>query len=127
MPLIQISLKQGYSKTDLIRLMDEVMHCLLSVLHLPANDTNICIQQYDPDLFVMKHPYEIVIRISMFKGRSKETKSALFKSIVNRLHDTMDINPQTVFILIHEEPLENWGIRGGISASESTMDFQIGI
>ena len=63
----------------------------------------------------------------MFKGRSKETKSTLFKSIVNRLHDSMNINPQTVFILIHEEPLENWGIRGGISASESTMDFQIGI
>ena len=48
MPLVQISLKQGYSKTDLIRLMDEVMQCLISVLHLPANDTNICIHQYGP-------------------------------------------------------------------------------
>jgi 4-oxalocrotonate tautomerase family enzyme len=96
-----------------------------SVLRLPADDTNICVHEYDPDLFVMKNPYEMIIRISMFKGRSNETKSALYKALVTRLQETMEIDPASVFILIHEEPLENWGIRGGVSASETTMDFRI--
>ena len=118
MPLVHVALARGYSKTDLIRLMDEIMQCVRIVLRLPANDTNICIQEHDPDLFIMKKPYEMIIRIAMFKGRSKETKSLLFNALVTRLHDSMGIDPQSVFILIIEEPLENWGIRGGIPASE---------
>ena len=125
MPLVHVALAKGYSKTDLIRLMDEIMQGVRTVLRLPANDTNNCIQEHDPDLFIMKQPYTMIIRISMFKGRSKETKARLFDALVTRLQTTMSIDPQSVFILINEEPLENWGIRGGVSASEISMDYKI--
>jgi len=125
MPLVHVALARGYSKTDLLRLMDEIMQCVRTVLRLPADDTNICVQEYDPDLFIMKKPYTMVIRLFMFKGRSKETKALLFDTLVTRLQTAMSIDPQSVFILINEEPLENWGIRGGVSASEISMDYKI--
>ena len=37
----------------------------------------------------MKPPYEILIEISLFTGRTKETKRNLFQTIVDRLESNL--------------------------------------
>lgn len=82
---------------------------------------------YDADCFDTKPPYQYFIEIIMFSGRTKETKSKLFKLLVDKLDNKLNIDPQSVFIVINEQPTENWGIRGGISAADVQLDFTIAL
>jgi 4-oxalocrotonate tautomerase family enzyme len=107
--------------------MDLVHESMIESLMIPADDKNIRLLDYDSDCFDSKPPYEYFIEIIMFAGRTKETKSKLFKSIVAKLQDKLDINPQSVFIVINEQQTDNWGIRGGISASDIKLDFKVNI
>jgi 4-oxalocrotonate tautomerase family enzyme len=125
MPIVKIDLKKGKTKDFKRIFMDSVHGSMIETLMIPSDDKNIRLLDYDSDYFDSKPPYEYFIEIIMFAGRTKETKSKLFKSIVDRLHDKLDINPQSVFIVINEQPTDNWGIRGGISASDIKLEFKM--
>jgi len=38
-----------------------------------------------------------------------------------------EIKPKDIFIVLHEVPMENWGIRGGIPASEVNLGFKVNV
>lgn len=80
-----------------------------------------------PDLFTLNPPYTLLIEITMFSGRSKETKALLFKKIVSGLQAGLGIDPKTVFMIISDQPKENWGMQGGLSAADLEFDFSIEI
>jgi 4-oxalocrotonate tautomerase family enzyme len=125
MPVVKIELAKGKSKEFKRIFMDAVHESMVETLKIPANDKNIRLMDYDADCFDTKPPYQYFIEIIMFSGRTKETKSKLFRSLVDKLHDKLNIDPQSVFIVINEQPTENWGIRGGISASDVQLDFTV--
>lgn len=75
----------------------------------------------------MKPPYEVLIEISMFLGRKKDTKKKLYQTIVNRLEINGLFEKRKVLITLNEQPLENWGICGGISAGETDLGFKVKI
>lgn len=125
MPIVKIQIKKGNTTNFKRTLMNSVHESMVETLLIPADDKNIMLTEYDSELFDAKPPYEYFIEISMFAGRTKETKSKLFRSIVDKLQERLDISPQSVFILINEQPTDNWGIRGGISASDIHLEFKI--
>lgn len=57
-----------------------------------------------------------IVRIDLWKGREKETKRKLIKSVTSAVVDTIGCPPEAVHIIINEQPKENWGI-GGEAAS----------
>ena len=125
MPIVKIDLKKGKTEDFLRTFMDSVHESMIETLLIPVDDRNQRLSEYDSEFFDSKPPYEYFIEIIMFAGRTKDTKSKLFKSIVDKLHDKLDVNPESVFIVINEQPTDNWGIRGGISASDIKFDFKI--
>jgi len=127
MPLVKIELLQGRNKETLIQLQTIVMDCVIDCLGLPSDDRNIRLLEYPDYAFSMKKPYEIIIEIAMFSGRTKETKKKIFQTIVNRLQESLNIPKETVFILLNDQPQENWGVRGGIPANEVNLDFNVNI
>lgn len=127
MPTVKIDIKKGRSKDFKRIFMDSVHESMMETLMIPADDKNIRLMEYDPDCFDSKPPYEYFIEFIMFAGRTKETKSKLFKSIVEKLHDKLGVAPESVFIVINEQPTDNWGVRGGISASDIKLDFKVNI
>jgi 4-oxalocrotonate tautomerase family enzyme len=127
MPIVKIDLRKGKSKDFLKILMDSVHESMVEILLIPTDDRNIRLSEYEVEFFDSKPPYEYFIEIIMFEGRTKETKSKLFRSIVSKLKNQLEIEPETVFIVINEQPKDNWGIRGGISASDIQFDFKINI
>lgn len=126
MPLVKIEIGKR-EKPFLMALAKEVMDCVRDVLKLPPDDRNIRVISHDNDLFSMRPPYEMLIEIAMFSGRSKETKKALYRQLVDRLHDKLQIDKQSVFIVLIEQPKENWGIRGGVGADEVDLGFKVEI
>lgn len=127
MPTVKIELQQGKDKKTLIQLRNLVMDSVVDVLQLPADDRNIRIIEFHPDLFQMKPPYEILIEISLFIGRTKEVKKILYQTIVERLESKGIADKNKVFIVLNEIPAENWGIRGGIPADEINLSFKINV
>jgi phenylpyruvate tautomerase PptA (4-oxalocrotonate tautomerase family) len=62
----------------------------------------------------------------MFAGRSMDTKRRLYDAIVHRLAP-FDVPPDDVLIVLHEPPMENWGVAGGTPASEVDVGFKVDI
>jgi phenylpyruvate tautomerase PptA (4-oxalocrotonate tautomerase family) len=67
-----------------------------------------------------------IIEISLFEGRSVESKKLLYQLIFNRFEKDLGISSNDVEITLTETPLHNWGIRGK-SADELVLDYQIQI
>jgi phenylpyruvate tautomerase PptA (4-oxalocrotonate tautomerase family) len=127
MPLILIELSKGNDLNYLKQLQEYVLISIIETLKLPEDDRNIRVIEYDKEFFQMKKPYSILITISLFSGRTKETKALLYKTLVNRLFETMNIAKDVIFILLNEQPLENWGVRGGVPASDIKLDFSVNV
>lgn len=53
-----------------------------------------------------------ILEISLFQGRSTETKKALIRALFANIERACGIAPQDLEITLFETPKENWGIRG---------------
>jgi len=127
MPTVKIELSKGKDKQTLTKIKDLVMDSVVESLQLLPDDRNVRLIEYEPAFFQMRPPYEILIEISMFSGRTKETKKKLFQSIVDKLDSNGIINKKNVLITLNEQPLGNWGARGGIPADELDLGFKVDI
>lgn len=101
------------------------MDCIQEALKLPANDRNIRLCEYEKGLFQMKEPYKIIIEITLFSGRTIAIKRNLYQFLVNSLQEKLAIKKEEIFILLNEQPKENWGIRGGIAGSDVDLGFKV--
>ncbi len=127
MPLVKIELLKSRNKPDLIKIRDLVLDAVTESLLLKPDDRNIRLIEYEEGFFQMKPPYEVLIEISMFIGRTKETKRKLYQTIVNKLEYSGLVHKESVFIILNEQPLANWGIKGGIPAYEIDLGFKVNI
>ncbi|MFW2065396.1 tautomerase family protein [Acinetobacter johnsonii] len=66
----------------------------------------------------------IIIEISMFDGRKKETKKAFIRSLFENINNLCGIDSNDVEITIFETPKENWGIRGR-NADEIQLNYKV--
>jgi phenylpyruvate tautomerase PptA (4-oxalocrotonate tautomerase family) len=127
MPSIRIELKAGLDDNSLQKIINTIMDSISEVLQLPPEDRNIRLLEYKPELFYMKPPYQVVIEISLFKGRSKETKKKLYQLIVNNLESQSLFRKEMVYIILNEVDPGNWGVRGGLPTDEIDLGFAINI
>jgi len=127
MPTIKIELKKGKERDTLILIKDTVMNAVIDSLQLPKDDRNIRLLEYDEDFFQMKSPYEMLIEISMFTGRTKDTKRKLYHTIVHQLDSAGLIAKEKIFILLNEQIPENWGVKGGVPADEVSLGFNVNV
>jgi phenylpyruvate tautomerase PptA (4-oxalocrotonate tautomerase family) len=65
-----------------------------------------------------------ILEVSMFEGRTAETKKAFIRGLFARLGETPGITPQDLEITIFETPRANWGIRG-LPGDELTLGYQV--
>ena len=65
-----------------------------------------------------------IVEISMFEGRTVETKKRLIRLLFERLERDCAIAPNDVEITIFETPRHNWGIRG-LPADELALNYDV--
>lgn len=67
-----------------------------------------------------------IIEISLFEGRSVETKKALVRALFKNIEAACNISAQDIEITIFETPRENWGIRGK-SGDELALNYKVDV
>ena len=129
MPIARIDVKGKWSPEKQRQLIDAVHAAMIDALKIPERDRTILYTEHGPAHFAGppdRSDNYTVIELTMFPGRSLEAKRNLYQGIVKRLGD-IGIEPRDIFILMEESPLENWGIRGGIPASEVDLGFKVDV
>jgi phenylpyruvate tautomerase PptA (4-oxalocrotonate tautomerase family) len=130
--LVRIELLAGHSAERKRQLLEGVHAALVAALEVPAGDPTLRIIEHDPaHLELARAPHVMsenfaLVEITMFAGRSLDTKRKLYREIVDRLVE-LGIPAQDITIVVVESPTENWGVRGGVPASEVDLGFTVEI
>ncbi len=109
--------------------MDAVYRAQREALGVPEHDRQIRYVEHRPEHFAVppgRTENYTVVEISLFAGRSLAAKRALYQAIVRNL-GALGIEAGDIFIVLHEIPLENWGIRGGVPASDVELGFKVDV
>lgn len=123
MPAVSISLRKGRTAEQKKVVFNAVHKALVSAFKIPETDRTLYINEYDPENMDGREGF-VLIEVKAFQGRSNDTKKALYKGIVDNLKSDAGISPDSVMIVIHDIPKEDWGIRGGQQASEVNLGFK---
>ncbi|GAA3657156.1 tautomerase family protein [Microbacterium marinilacus] len=129
MPLSRIEVRRPRPDHEVHALIEAVYQAQREALGVPEGDRQIRYVEHRPDRFAApptRTDDYTVVEITLFPGRSIDAKRALYASIVRRFGE-VGIAPDDVFIVLHEPPLENWGIRGGQPASEVDLGFPLDV
>ena len=129
MPLARISIRKGRTADEKKALLDAIHASMIEALKIPENDRNQRIREYADEDFIIppeRTAKYTLIEIIMFPGRSIEAKRHLYQSLVKNLAE-LGTDLMDVFIVLYEPPMENWGIRGGIPASEVDLGFKVDV
>lgn len=107
-------------------LSDAIHEAVVAVLLLPAEKRFHRFITLEPDRFFTPADRTIdytIIEISMFEGRSPDTKRALIRRLIGNV-TALGIGPNDLEITITETPIANWGIRG-VPADELNLDYPV--
>lgn len=105
---------------------DGIHQCTIGVLGLPADKRFHRFIPLEPEFFF--HPTDrseayTIIEVSMFEGRSVETKKLLIQGLYDVLRP-LSILAHDLEITIFETPRASWGIRGA-PADELTLNYKV--
>jgi phenylpyruvate tautomerase PptA (4-oxalocrotonate tautomerase family) len=127
MPLIHVHLRVGRSSEEKRAVLDGLHRAFVEAFAIPENDRNQLLHEHEPQNFEAKYgPDTVFVEASVFLGRSLEAKRKLYALIVENLGHA-GIPGDRVFIVLHEVPRENWGIRGGRAATDVELGFKIDV
>ena len=131
MALARIEVLAGRTTEQKRALVGAVRAALSEALCAPAEDPSVRLAEYPPEQYALPYPDRhsgrfTLVEVTMFAGRSLETKRRLYETIVARL-GAAGVPPQDVLIVVHEPPMESWGVEGGTPASEVDVGFEVDI
>jgi len=131
MALAKIELLQGRSAHEKREIVEAVGAALSEALRAPRGDPSVRLIEYPPEQFSV--PYRdrhssryTIVEVTMFAGRSMDTKRRLYEAIVRALGGC-DVPARDVLIVLHEPDMQNWAVDGGAPASEVDVGFKVDI
>jgi len=129
MPLVRIEIRRGRTPAEKRALMEAIHSALVEALQIPDWDRTQRLIEHEAEDFEIppgKTERYTLIEITMFPGRSLDAKRRLYRALVQNL-GALGIAASDTFIVLHEPPMENWGIRGGVPASEVEIGFKVDV
>jgi phenylpyruvate tautomerase PptA (4-oxalocrotonate tautomerase family) len=131
MALARIEILEGRPREEKSGMVEAVRAALAGALRAPAEDPLVRLSEYPREQFSLPYPDRhsdryTLVEVTMFKGRSLDTKRRLYDAIVSGL-GAFDVPAEDVLIVLHEPAMENWGVDGGTPASEVDVGFEVDI
>ncbi|MBQ5315925.1 MAG: tautomerase family protein [Oscillospiraceae bacterium] len=115
MPIVRIDMIRGKSAEYKRTYMECVHSALVEAFGIPEWDRFQRIVETDRENVELpegKTEDFAVIELTIFPGRTVETKERAVSLITDKLVNELSVAPTDVFIIINEPPLENWGLGG---------------
>jgi phenylpyruvate tautomerase PptA (4-oxalocrotonate tautomerase family) len=110
-------------------IVEAVQSALLSALKIPDSDRDVVIDIYDNAARIVptgRSERYTRVEIKMFSGRSIEAKRELYKAVVANLV-ALGVPETEIKTILIDVPRENWGLRGGIPASELDLGLKVNV
>lgn len=129
MPLVTVSILEGRPASEKMKLLDIVHSSLVEAFRIPDHDRLQRLYEFKKDHFEIpddKSDKFTMIEIVIFPGRSVEAKKTLYKLIFSEL-EKLGYQDNDALVVLHEPSLDNWGLRGGISAREADLGFSLDV
>jgi phenylpyruvate tautomerase PptA (4-oxalocrotonate tautomerase family) len=126
MPLAKVEVRKTWRPEQVQAIIEAVYVAQRDALKVPEHDRHIRFMEHKPEHFHMppgRTENYTLVEITIFTGRSLETKRLLYQKVVQKF-GILGIAPSDIQIVLHEVPLENWGIRGGVPAPEVDLGFE---
>lgn len=127
MPSVLISVRRRWPLDKRRAIIEAVHQALVDGILIPQTDRTLRLQEFDPEDFAVsrgKSENFTLIEIDVFAGRSLTAKRRLYKCMVENL-GALGIRAKDVKVVLREIPRENWGISGGVPASDVDLGFKI--
>jgi len=108
-------------------LSDVIHSCVMDALSFPQDKRAHRFFPLEVDDFyypVGRTPRYMIIEISMFEGRTVETKKYLIRLLFERTKEQLGLSPSDLEITITETPKHNWGFRGQ-SGDEINLNYKV--
>ena len=128
MPNATIETRRQYSREEETGIIDAVHAAMIEGLKIPEGDKTVRLVVHEPHRFPAPPGDEryTLVDIDLMAGRSLDAKKALYRAIVSNLKP-FGIPGDLIKVLLRESPAENWGIRGGVPASEVELGFEVNV
>lgn len=110
-------------------LIEAVQSALVAAFRLPEGDRDVVLDLYGEDRRIVpagRSDRYMRVEIIGIAARSAEAKRALYLAIVDNL-ERLGVPRRESRIVLIEPPPENWGVMGGIPASEAELGFRIDV
>ena len=106
------------------KLMAAVRRAMIDILRIPPDDPLVRLTAYERNgVLAPARMSEITVGITMFSGRSDETKKLLYADIARRF-EILGIPTANLLVILHDVPQVNWGV-GGVAATELDLDIEL--
>jgi len=127
MPLVHVHLRAGRSASEKKAILDGLHAAFVEALKIPETDRHQLLHEYAPEHFEARYgPDGVFIEAMVFPGRSRDAKRKLYRLVALNL-ERAGVPKDRVLVVLHEPPLENWGIRGGQCATDVQLGFKIDV
>ena len=129
MPLVRIEVLGERTASERGALFDAVHDALVEVFRVPDDDRTQRLIEHEAGRFEIPpggSDRYTLIEITAFPGRSLHAKRRLYRAIVRNLA-RLGVPEQDVMTVLLEPPLEDGGIRGGRSADEVDLGFELDV
>jgi phenylpyruvate tautomerase PptA (4-oxalocrotonate tautomerase family) len=129
MPNVTIEVRKRYAKEQEEGIIHAVHAALMEGIKTPDWDKTIRLVVHEPHRFATppgKDERYTLVDIDLFSGRSVNAKKDLYRAIVNKL-GAFGIPADHIKVLLRESAVENWGVRGGLPASEVDLGFRVDV
>jgi phenylpyruvate tautomerase PptA (4-oxalocrotonate tautomerase family) len=127
MPLVRVSVVREWSAEEKLGIMNAVHAALVDAFGIPEPDRNIRFQRHDSSDWLLppgKSDRYVLVEVFAFQGRSAQAKGELYARMVENL-SAFKIPAGDIFIIVVEQPRENWGIRGGQRADLVDLGYEV--
>ncbi len=113
------------------QLSDAIHSCVVAALQYPSDKRFHRFLLLDPSDYYYspesgRTDRYTIIELSMFEGRTVETKKQLLRLLFDRLEREFGISNLDLEIAIFETPKSNWGIRG-LPGDELSLNYRVDI
>ena len=121
MPLVRISLQAGKPESYRTAIGQQVYGAMRETLQIPEGDRFQVITEHSGGTLVADPTFMgahrsadfVLIQIFLSRGRTTETKQALYRSIADRLAQSPGIRPDDVMTVLTEVGLDDWSFAHG--------------